>query len=253
MMSAIDPDCGVNAIVNYTLADNFGRPQFSIKPDSGELCISSSLDHETYSEFEFPVIATDRGGLSTTAMVKIQLLDINDNVPAFTVKDYKVSLKEGRISSTEPIVSVSATDADSGKFGTVTYRIVNGNDNDIFRIDRSTGEILVTKPSLVQAKSKFDLEISATDGGGMSAPEGATVHVTVMPAGIGSALFDKPRYNFRVREDVRIGTVVGSLKAAAVNRGKFAFFEYVHVRKDNKKNQLLTHRLECSSVKDKQS
>lgn len=165
-------------------------------------------------------------------MVKIQLLDINDNAPAFTVKDYKVSLKEGRISSTEPIVSVSATDADSGRFGTVTYRIVNGNDNDIFRIDRSTGEILVTKPSLIQANSKFDLEISATDGGGLTAAQGAMVHVNVVPAGVGSPLFDKPRYNFRVREDVRIGNVVGNLKATVGDRGKlihsinFVFFPF---------------------------
>jgi protocadherin-16/23 len=157
-------------------------------------------------------------------MVKIQLLDINDNVPAFTVKDYKVSLKEGRISSTEPIVSVSATDADSGRFGTVTYRIVSGNDNDIFRIDRTTGEILVTKPSLIQANSKFDLEISATDGGGLSSPQTATVHVNLIPAGVGSALFDKPRYNFKIREDVRIGTVVGSLKATVGDRGKIHFY-----------------------------
>ncbi|KAL4710602.1 hypothetical protein ACJJTC_003238 [Scirpophaga incertulas] len=218
-MSAIDPDCGVNAIVNYTLGDTIGRPQFTVKPDSGDLCISAPLDYEANSEYEFPVIATDRGGLSTTAMVKIQLLDMNDNVPVFTVKDYKVSLKEGRISSTEPIISISAMDADSGRFGTVTYRIVHGNDNDVFRIDRSTGEILVTKPSLVQADSKFDLNISATDGGGLAAPQHATVHVSVIPAGVGAALFDKPRYNFRVSEDVRIGTAVGNLKATG-DRGK---------------------------------
>ncbi|XP_045768746.1 protein dachsous [Maniola jurtina] len=214
-MSAIDPDCGVNAIVNYTLGDGLARPQFSVKPDSGELCVSAPLDHETNSDFEFPVIATDRGGLSTTAMVKIQLLDINDNVPVFTVRDYNVSLKEGRISSNEPIVAVSASDEDSGRFGTVTYRIINGNDNDVFRIDRSTGEIFVTKPSLIQASGRFDLEVSATDGGGLAAAQGAVVHVNVIAAGVGSALFDKPRYNFRVREDVRSGTIVGSLKATA--------------------------------------
>ncbi|XP_022814420.1 protein dachsous [Spodoptera litura] len=218
-LSAIDPDCGVNAIVNYTLGDSFAKPQFSVKPDSGDLCVSAPLDYEAHSDFEFPVIATDRGGLSTTAMVKIQLIDINDNVPAFTVKDYNVSLKEGRISS-EPIIAVSATDSDSGRFGTITYRIVNGNENDVFRIDRSTGEILVTKPALVQANLKFDLEVSATDGGGLTAPQNAVVHVTVLPAGVGSALFDKPRYNFRVKEDVRVGTVVGNLKATVGDRGQ---------------------------------
>ncbi|XP_060803701.1 protein dachsous [Amyelois transitella] len=217
-MSAIDPDCGVNAIVNYTLGD--ATRQFAVKPDSGDLCISEPLDYETNKEYEFPVVASDRGGLSTTAVVKIQLVDINDNVPTFTVKDYNVSLKEGRVSSTEPIVAVSAVDPDSARFGTVTYRIVSGNDNDVFRIDRGTGEILVTKPSLILANRKFDLEISATDGGGLAAPQTAIVHVNVMPPGLGSALFDKPRYNFHVKEDVRIGTIIGNLKATVGDRGK---------------------------------
>lgn len=65
-MSAIDPDCGVNAIVNYTLGDSFAKPQFSVKPDSGDLCVSAPLDYEAHSDFEFPVIATDRG-MSTSS------------------------------------------------------------------------------------------------------------------------------------------------------------------------------------------
>lgn len=60
-MSAMDPDCGVNAIVKYTLGDHLGQNQFSIRPDTGELCVAGTLDHEIASDFEFPVIATDRG------------------------------------------------------------------------------------------------------------------------------------------------------------------------------------------------
>lgn len=61
-MSAIDPDCGVNAIVNYTLGDIISRnPQFSVKPDTGELCLASTLDHEIIKDYEFPIVATDRG------------------------------------------------------------------------------------------------------------------------------------------------------------------------------------------------
>ncbi|GBP84755.1 Protein dachsous [Eumeta japonica] len=62
-LSATDPDCGVNAIVNYTLGETPAKVrQFSIKPDSGELCVAAPLDHETFSNFEFPVLATDRAG-----------------------------------------------------------------------------------------------------------------------------------------------------------------------------------------------
>lgn len=60
-MSAMDSDCGVNAIVNYTLGESFIHPPFSVRADTGELCVSGPLDYEANSDFEFPVIATDRG------------------------------------------------------------------------------------------------------------------------------------------------------------------------------------------------
>lgn len=64
-VSATDPDCGVNAIVNYTLSDGSGKlKEFKVRSDTGEVCISSTLDYETRNVYEFPVIATDRGKLA---------------------------------------------------------------------------------------------------------------------------------------------------------------------------------------------
>lgn len=61
-VSATDPDCGINAIVNYTLGEGFARhPHFSVNSHSGEVCVALPLDHETKTAYEFPVIATDRG------------------------------------------------------------------------------------------------------------------------------------------------------------------------------------------------
>ena len=59
------------------------------------------------------------GGLSTTAMVKVQLTDVNDNRPTFYPKQYNVSLRENHVSSS-PVVVVVATDTDSGTYGQVT-------------------------------------------------------------------------------------------------------------------------------------
>jgi protocadherin-16/23 len=62
-VSATDPDCGVNAMVNYTLGEGFGKlHEFEIKSGTGEICIANDLDYEARSVYEFPVIATDRGG-----------------------------------------------------------------------------------------------------------------------------------------------------------------------------------------------
>lgn len=61
-MSATDPDCGVNAMVNYTLGEGFKKlREFAIRSDTGDVCISGDLDYETRNSYEFPVIATDRG------------------------------------------------------------------------------------------------------------------------------------------------------------------------------------------------
>lgn len=61
-MSATDPDCGVNAIVNYTLGEGVKKPNdFEVRSDTGEVCISGELDYERRNSYEFPIIATDRG------------------------------------------------------------------------------------------------------------------------------------------------------------------------------------------------
>lgn len=61
-VSALDPDCGVNSIINYTIGDQPGKYlPFEIKAATGELCVARSLDYEQQSSYEFPIIATDRG------------------------------------------------------------------------------------------------------------------------------------------------------------------------------------------------
>lgn len=61
-VSATDPDCGVNAMVNYTIGEDFGKlKEFTVRSATGEICIAGDLDYETRNVFEFAVLATDRG------------------------------------------------------------------------------------------------------------------------------------------------------------------------------------------------
>ena len=64
-VSATDPDCGVNAQVNYSIGHGFKKLEsFSIQANTGEICISAPLDHEQRAIYEFPVVAMDRGEFS---------------------------------------------------------------------------------------------------------------------------------------------------------------------------------------------
>lgn len=61
-MQATDPDCGVNAMVNYTLAaGRMESEQLMVRSDTGDICVRTPLDRETAPYLEIPVIATDRG------------------------------------------------------------------------------------------------------------------------------------------------------------------------------------------------
>lgn len=61
-VQATDPDCGVNAMVNYTLAaGRMESEQLMVRSDTGDICVRTPLDRETAPYLEIPVIATDRG------------------------------------------------------------------------------------------------------------------------------------------------------------------------------------------------
>lgn len=61
-VQATDPDCGVNAMVNYTLgSDGLESEQLLVHSETGDICVQRPLDRETAPYLELPVIATDRG------------------------------------------------------------------------------------------------------------------------------------------------------------------------------------------------
>lgn len=161
------------------------------------------------------------GGLSTSTMVKIQVIDVNDNRPIFYPREYNVSLRETETSSTTSIVAVSASDADSGRFGSISYRITSGNEAAIFRIDRSSGEIFINKPNLLsnRLQSVHKLNVSASDGGGLKSLDEAEVFIGVLSSLQRPPLFDKSRYTFTVKENATRGSTIGFVSASNSNLG----------------------------------
>lgn len=166
-------------------------------------------------------------------MIKIQLTDINDNRPTFYPREYNVSLRESLSTSTTsstPVVVVVATDPDSGRFGTVTYRINAGNEAGIFRIDRVSGELFVTRPNMLSNRNQpyHRLNISASDGGGLRTNQDAEVFISIIDSAQRPPIFDKPRYTYYVKEDVKKSTVVGAVSATSSNSGEFLFNIYIY-------------------------
>ncbi|XP_015437598.1 PREDICTED: protein dachsous [Dufourea novaeangliae] len=211
-VQATDPDCGVNAMVNYTLAaGRVESEQLMVRSDTGDICVRTPLDRETSPYLEVPVIATDRGGLSTVAIVRVQVTDVNDNRPVFEPQKYNVTLKSDSPVQ-GPILRLVATDLDAGLFGQVAYRITNGNEAGVFHIDRNTGELQVARPSLLSRSSLHQLNVTATDAAGLKSIVDVEVRITVSSPGHRIASCEKPRYTLTVKETTPQNSLVGGVK-----------------------------------------
>ncbi|EYC18505.1 hypothetical protein Y032_0027g1553 [Ancylostoma ceylanicum] len=101
---------------------------------------------------------------SEPVTIIIHVLDSNDNSPQFEQPIYTVNVTS--FGEDRPVVKVVATDADSGNFGEVSYRIAqvtNGAD-DKFRYDDATNTLYATGD--LTPGERYQVIIEATDGGG---------------------------------------------------------------------------------------
>ncbi|TRY71397.1 hypothetical protein DNTS_003448, partial [Danionella cerebrum] len=182
---AHDSDVGRNAVTGYSLEKN---KHFILNvhdaPHGGkyaELVLEKELDREEQKEMEMILTASDGGSpqRSGTAVIHITVLDANDNVPVFTQTVYKVTLAENTPPGTE-IIRVSATDADEGPNGEVTYYFGRISDKDakLFSIDKTNGKITVTGEIDFETENRYELGIQAKDASGLASTSTVIIDVT---------------------------------------------------------------------------
>uniref|UniRef100_A0A803TUV6 Cadherin domain-containing protein n=1 Tax=Anolis carolinensis TaxID=28377 RepID=A0A803TUV6_ANOCA len=103
-VTARDKDQGPNGEVRYSLlhTQETHSHWFAIDAATGIITTASALDYEVDPQPQLTVLATDRGTppLSSTALVRVALQDVNDNEPLFESSFYNVSLKEDTLPGT---------------------------------------------------------------------------------------------------------------------------------------------------------
>ncbi|KAF1384696.1 hypothetical protein PFLUV_G00122860 [Perca fluviatilis] len=179
---AHDADIGQNAVQRYSLQKN---DNFILAVDSNkvELVLENTLDRERQNEIKLLLTALDGGSpqRSGTVVIHVTVLDANDNAPVFSQAVYKASLPENSPPDTI-VINVSATDADEGVNGDVTYQFghVADDDGNVFSIDPKTGEIRVTGVIDFEERSSFEMRVQAKDGLGLTSYAKVIIDVTDM-------------------------------------------------------------------------
>ncbi|XP_046802630.1 cadherin-related tumor suppressor isoform X1 [Lucilia cuprina] len=163
IIAATDPDLGNNAVVTYTVISDWANDVFSLNPQTGVLTLTARLDYEDIQHYILVVQAQDNGqpSLSTTLTVYCNVLDLNDNPPVFDPISYSMEIYEN-VSIGTPVVTVMATDIDSGDNGRIEYTITSGDDNNDFEIF-SNGTIRTQRTLDRETKSSYNLIVTARD------------------------------------------------------------------------------------------
>ncbi|XP_075247126.1 cadherin-23-like [Convolutriloba macropyga] len=210
---------------------------------NGSLYVSAALDRERTSQYDISVHAEDSSNRVGTLRVVVSVLDINDNDPIFPFSMFTFDvLEDAQVGSQVGVVS--ATDADEGNNGVITYfidsftqQLQQGQtvpDRNPFSIGVSDGIILVNI-SLSNLIGQFNLTVTARDSD--SRRTSTLVVINVKDVNNHPPVITYPEFNqqFNISEVIPVGSVIVQVEAED---------------QDNGLNSQLSYSLESSQPSD---
>uniref|UniRef100_A0A8C6EJR5 Cadherin-23 n=1 Tax=Microcebus murinus TaxID=30608 RepID=A0A8C6EJR5_MICMU len=220
---ATDNDVGTFGEVSYFFSDD-PDSRFSLDKDTGLIVLIARLDYELIQRFTLTVIARDGGGEETTGRVRVNVLDVNDNVPTFQKDAYVGALRENEPSVTQ-LVRLRATDEDSPPNNQITYSILSASAFASYfdiSVYEGYGVISVSRPLDYEQipNGLIYLTVMAKDAG--NPPLNSTVPVTieVFDENDNPPTFSKPAYFVSVVENIMAGATVLFLNATDLDRSR---------------------------------
>ncbi|XP_078600673.1 protocadherin Fat 4-like [Branchiostoma floridae x Branchiostoma japonicum] len=212
--------------ITYHIAGGNEGDVFEVSPP-GQVRLRRSLDYEETSSFNLWMEArdSDTPALSSYHRLRIALADVNDNPPIFSQDPYvgSVGENEGTLTS---VLTVSASDADSGSNGEFEYRLrAAGNLDNSFQVNPNTGQVSTRRFLDREQRDSYSLVVEAVDKGSPTLTGTATVLITVEDKNDNPMQF-RNLYSTSILEDTPIGSFVIQVSTTDPDIGSNAMAQY---------------------------
>ncbi|XP_029297448.1 LOW QUALITY PROTEIN: protocadherin-20 [Cottoperca gobio] len=206
---------------------------FTLSPQNGKYLLSTSkpLDYELKSEHHISVVVHGRSAEGSVIspsgrVIRVLVADVNDNAPHFLQSHYQLEVEENNQPGMS-LLQLSASDADSGYNGRVTYRL-DKHTSTIFHIDPVTGQLSVSAVLDREQQGVHELSVFAQDSGSPPLESVATVSICVLDQNDNAPVFVTPHFIFFIPENIPPFAQVGRVGVTDLDKVKNGYLE-LHV------------------------
>ena len=237
-LNAMDPDTYTNyTVLVYNIPSVNGTASGSgsgsgdgshivVDEITGVLSINVPFDFEDESSVMIMVEASDPNvsTLFDTAIVSIQVIDVNDNAPIFNESFYMFTASENATINSVITDEIAAYDVDTVSRGMLQFSIESGiPDSTKFAINTTTGVITLVSPLNATAAETFTLTVSVSDG--MMASQ-VMVTISITDVNNHAPVFTQQTYTTRVSELTSVNDQIVAVTAIDSDLEDFGTITY---------------------------
>lgn len=222
-----EEDLGINSEIEYSVIGGNGTQHFALNRNDGWISLTKPLVVHAGTAFSMMLRAKDLGipQQMDESTVTVIVTGENEYAPEFTTQSYQVIVPEN-----EPlhsiILTINATDRDSGPNGMVRYSLTDDNYRKDFAVDELTGSVSIIEPLDYDTIQEYHLNITARDLGFNSKATVALLTVILTDINDNAPEFNQSKYHAYIAENRPSNTLIYQVKATDKDSPKNAIVRY---------------------------
>uniref|UniRef100_A0AAQ4QWX9 Cadherin domain-containing protein n=1 Tax=Gasterosteus aculeatus aculeatus TaxID=481459 RepID=A0AAQ4QWX9_GASAC len=212
-VSASDVDKGSNGEVTYVIGNSMRSISklFQVT-DDGLLILNGPIDYEKAKKYEIDIEAVDRGGLSDSSKIVIDVGDINDNNPVINMISFSHVIGEDILPNTV-VAAMSVNDPDSEENGKVRC-VIDKNIPFLITPTSSNFYSIVTDSKLDrEVASKYNVTVTCSDEGVPSLSSSVNLTLQISDVNDNAPVFERSSYEAYIVENNTPGLSIFTVKA----------------------------------------
>ncbi|KAM8952835.1 protocadherin-20-like [Pelodytes ibericus] len=219
ILDILDPDRSICRPLYLNGTSPFLLKTSERNPDTYLLLTSRELDFELEQKYNLQIIGNSTTEKSSVYVefLSVNVEDVNDNEPQFEQDHLEKSIDENNRPG-EIILKVSASDADSGHNGNISYSLEDGSPN-VFAIDSVSGTLRAFVSFDREIQPLYTFMVIAADHGSPSKNGSCRVIINVSDKNDNPPRFSTNEFTFFIPENLPQNGEVGIINVTDMDLG----------------------------------